>query len=110
MKGGIALRKPIATVRLDTSSSNVTTAAWQTLLAAAANLFGASGLDLFNPSGTTLLIALGAAASEQAMTLSIPPGGTGGIIPIEIKGGIRISLKAADTNMTSGLIVANFYA
>lgn len=110
MKGAVAIRKPVKTVTLDMSGANITTSAWVQILAAASNLYGCSAIEVFNPSGSSIQIATGAAASEVALPMTILPGGTSGPVPFEISGGKRISLKAIDANVTSGLFVINFFA
>lgn len=103
----VGLRKPVQTVTLDTSSGNITTSAYRQILAVLT--FACSGVEIFNPSGSSIKMAQGAAASEVDLPFTIIPGGTPGIVPLEMKAGARISLKAIDTNMTSGLFVINFY-
>lgn len=109
MKGSVAVRKPVQTVTLDTSGGNITTSAWKQLLTAALNLRACSEIEVFNPSGSSVQIAIGGAGSEVAYPFTILPGGTPGPVPFEIPGGQRISCKAIDANITSGLFVINFY-
>ncbi len=107
MKGAIALRKPVATVALDMSGTNVTTAAWATVIAA----LGAacSSLEIFNPSGSPMQIAIGAAGVEVAIPYTVLPGGSAAVLPVEIAKGVRISAKAYDTNVTAGRLIINFF-
>lgn len=107
MKNAIALRKPVQTVNLDMSGTNVTTAAYATLLAKASNLKSCSGIEIFNPSGSIIKIATGDAGSEVDLPYTILPGGTTGFLAAEIPVGVRISLKAIDTNVTAGRFVLN---
>ena len=107
MKGAAALRRAVATTTLEMGTTNVTTAAWATLLAAASNMNACSGLEIFNPSGSAMQIATGAAGSETTLPYTILPGGTTGFLAIEIPSGTRISLKAIDTNVAAGLFVLN---
>lgn len=110
MKGAIATRKPVQTATLDTSGGNITTAAWKTLVTAAANTRACSQLEVFNPSGSSVQIAVGSAGNEVAYPMTILPGGTPGPVTFEIPSGQRVSVKAIDANITSGLFVLNFYA
>jgi hypothetical protein len=100
--------KPVATARLDTGSSNVTSAAYVQLVAATSQPF--SNVEIFNPSGATLLIATGGAGSEVLIPYSILPGGSSILLPLNIAKGTRIALKAADTtSATAGLFVLNMF-
>jgi hypothetical protein len=110
MKGALAIRKPVQTAYLNTGSTNITTSAWVTLLAAASNLVAASAVEIFNPSGSTLIIALGAAGSEVAIPYTIIPGGTVVVLAMEIPAKTRVSVKAVDTTVSSGYMVFNEYA
>jgi hypothetical protein len=111
MKSGSPLRRASQTTVLDMSSTNVTTSAYATLLAAASNLYGCSGIEIFNPSGTAMIIALGAAGSEVAIPYTVLPGGTTGFIMFEINKGVRISLKGLSAgggaNVTTGAFILN---
>lgn len=109
MKGSVAVRKPVQTVTLVLSSNNITTSAWQTILAKASNLVACSEVEIFNPSGSSIQIAIGDAGLEKSFPFTILPGGTTGLVVMEIPRGQRISCKAVDANVTSGLFVLNFY-
>lgn len=111
MKGALALRKPVETLTLNLASTNITTSAWAEILAL--TTAACSAIEIFNPSGSTLMFSQGAAGQETIGTnlfpLSVLPGGTPGIIPIEIGKGKRLSMKAVDTTVSSGYLVINFY-
>lgn len=106
MKGAIALRKPVGTVCLDMSSTNVTTSAWATVLAALVQ--ACSAVECINQSGSPLLIALGAGGSEVAIPYTVPPGGSAVLIPVEMKNGARLSAKAVGTSVSAGYLIFNF--
>lgn len=94
--GGLSYKD---SVRNDYSVTPVTTGAWVELIAATA---GASkSILLFDSSGSTLELGVGAAASESRV-LIIPPGGFGGPIPLLIPAGARLSLRAISANATTG--------
>lgn len=101
-------RTPVATLRLDMSSTNITTSAWATLVASQ----GApvSAIEIFNGSASPMLIARGAAASEVAIPYTILPGGSSILLPIEIARGVRLSAKALGTSVTAGEFILNFFA
>lgn len=91
--------------RIDYSGTNVTTAAYVQLLASTSNTIGA--IEIFDSSGQTLLLAVGAAASEVDQIYVIPGGN--GRIPITIANGARVSLKAVTGTASTGYIDATFY-
>jgi hypothetical protein len=79
-------------------TASITTGAYTEVVASlSANV---KTLDIFNSTGEALYLATGAAGSESDKYI-IPPGGPG-IIPIRFKAGTRISVKAIDSNTTTG--------
>lgn len=98
-------RTIVTKVRNDYGSINVTTAAYTQLIAS----LGAEveEIEIFDSSGRTLVLAIGAAASEVDQ-LYIVPGGNGRI-PFKIAAGTRVAIKAVSANATAGEISANFY-
>jgi hypothetical protein len=88
------------------SSVNVTTGAYVTAIASLSNT--CSEIEIFDSSGETLKLAIGAAASEVDQILIFPGGN--GRIPLAIPAGTRISLRAVSANATVGEISINFYA
>lgn len=86
-------------------STNVTTAAYVQLVASttsATNL-----IEIFDSSGQTMILGVGAAASE-VVQLYIIPGGNGQV-PLSIPAGSRVAIKAQTATASSGYIVINFY-
>ena len=92
-----------APTRIDYTGSPVTTAAYTTLVASASAAI--KQLQIFDSSGQTLVLAIGAAASEVDQ-IYIPPGGT--IVNLAIPASTRISIKAVTANATSGYIAVTF--
>lgn len=92
-------------VRRDYSSSGVTTAAYVELVAALSN--ATSEIEIFDSSGQTMVLAVGAAASEVNQVYIIPGGN--GPIPLLIAAGARVSIKAISANASAGEITINFY-
>ncbi len=80
----------------------VTTGAWTQLIAATAAVINA--LMLFDSSGETLELGVGAALSE-ARVLLIPPGGIDGLVPLRIAAGVRLSVRAVSANTAGGNLV-----
>lgn len=65
-------------------------------------------IELFDSSGQTLYLAVGAAASEVNQLIIIPGGN--GQVSLSIPSGSRISLKATSTSATAGINVLNMYS
>lgn len=76
------------------ASGSVTSAAWTQLIASTAA--ECQGITVFDSSGVSVEIGVGAAASE-ARVLVVPPGGLNGFIPLRIPAGSRVSIKAIST-------------
>lgn len=89
----------------DYSSGNVTTAAYTTLVGSMPAQ--CSQVEIFDSSGQSLYLAVGAAASEQNKIIVVPGGN--GKVPLEVSAATRLSIKALTANATSGYIVINFY-
>lgn len=101
--------KPVATLKLDLSGSNITTVAWRELVASLSA--ACTAIEIYNPSGATLLLSTGAAGDEvnNVVPYTILPGGSGILLPQEIARGKRISAKAVDQDATSNWFVMNFF-
>lgn len=83
------------------SSTNVTTGAWVELIASTAN--ATSCITVFDSSGQTMEIGVGAAASETRQ-LIIPPGGLSGCVPLLIAQSARVSIRAISATASVGEI------
>lgn len=105
-------RKPSVTQSVDLSLTPITTAAWLQILATLGK--ACTAVEIFNPSGSTIMISKGLAGQEIALDNLIPyhilPGGSTILLPINLKSTDRISVKAIDANATSGLFTLNFFA
>jgi hypothetical protein len=87
------------------AGTNVTTSAYVELDAALnANV---SAIEIFDSSGETLLLALGAASGEVD-TLFIMPGGNG-FLNCALPKGARLSVKAVSGNATTGELTINLW-
>ncbi len=100
-----ASQSPVDKGRYDYSGGTVSTVAYTQLIAATAAT--ASQLEIFDSSGQTLVLAIGAALAEVDQ-LYIIPGGNGRI-PIQIPSGSRLSIKAVSANATVGECTVNLY-
>lgn len=85
-------------VRNDYSSTNVTTGAYVQLIASTSDT--TNQLYIFDSSGQTLFLAIGAAASEVNKAYIVPGGN--GELNLTIPSGSRVSVKAVSGNATSG--------
>lgn len=96
---------PIQRIRNDYSSTNVTTSAYVELDAA---LDGdITELEIFDSSGETLVLAIGASGSEVDQ-IYIMPGGNGKIECLLSKGA-RLAVKAVSGDATTGELTMNLY-
>jgi hypothetical protein len=98
--------KANAPVRNVYSSTNVTTGAYVQLVAstsAATNL-----VEVFDSSGQTMALAVGASSSE-VQQFYIFPGGNGQV-PLNIPSGSRVSIIAISATASVGEIDVNFYS
>lgn len=106
-----SLLKPVETIRVDMASTAITTAAW--LQISAALHLGACAMEVFNPSGSTMIMSQGPIGSEDAAVNLFPwtiiPGGTTGLVPLESHAGKPLSLKAVDADASLGILVVNIY-
>lgn len=90
-------------IRLVYSVTNVTTSAYVTLSASLP--IDISHLEIFDSSGQTMQIGVGASGSEQAKRI-IFPGGQG-MIPLSLRAGQRLAIKALSGTASSGEIDLN---
>jgi hypothetical protein len=95
-----------APYRNDYSSVNVTTAAYVTAVASLTS--ACTEIEIFDSSGQTMKLAVGAAASEVDQVFIFPGGN--GRIPLAIAAGTRISIRAVSGTANLGEIDINFYA
>lgn len=96
---------PLAAIRTDYSSTNVTTGAWVQLVAS----LGAatSGVEIFDSSGQTLLLGYGPSGQEVGQFIIFPGGN--GIVPFGFPAGVRVVIKALSGTASSGESDINFY-
>ena len=92
-------------VRNDYTTTNVTTGAYVQLIASTAAAYNA--IEIFDSSGQTLQLALGASGSEVNQFLIFPGGN--GRIPYTIAAASRVSVKAVSGTANVGELSINFY-
>jgi hypothetical protein len=88
------------------SSTPVTTAAYQQLLASTSA--SVNEVEIFDSSGETLILATGAIGVEVDQAYVFPGGN--GRIPLAIGSGVRVSVKAVSATASAGEIAINFYS
>lgn len=86
------------TVTFDTSS-------WLELIASVPQ--AVNYIELFDSTGFTARVGLGAASSEQDLFLDVPGGS--GFVPVKIDPGERVSIRAMTTPPAGAEFVFNFY-
>ena len=91
------------------ASTNLTTSAWTTVIAALTS--ACSAIEVFNPSGSPIQFALGAAGSEVAIPYTILPGGTTSFIPFEMTNKSRLSAEvvAGGSTISTGYLIVNLF-
>lgn len=97
--------KANAPVLNDYSSTPITSSAYVQLIASTSS--DVNEIEIFDSSGQTLYLAVGAASSEVNQII-ITPGGNGRVA-LAIPAGSRVSAKATSTSATSGILVINLY-
>jgi hypothetical protein len=106
IKSNTARLDYVGRVRLVYSSTNVTTGAWVQLLASV----GATAIkeiEIFDSSGETLELGVGASGSESVRVYVIPGGN--GKIPMQIAINTRLAIRAVSATANVGEIVVNLY-
>jgi hypothetical protein len=92
-------------VRNNYTTTSVTTTVYVQLVASIAS--AVKEIEIFDSSGESLVLALGASGSESDKVYVFPGGN--GRIPLQIAVGQRLSIKAVSANATSGELLINFY-
>jgi len=100
------VRNPVLKLRNVYSSTNVLTSAWVQLDADIDSSI--KELEIFDSSGETMKLGIGAAGSEVDL-VQIPPGGNEHRVPAYLSEGIRLAIRAVSANATVGEIVINGY-
>lgn len=98
-------RSKVSIVRNDYSSVNVTTSAYTQLIASTSAQI--NKIQIFDSSGQTMVLAVGAAASEVDQ-IYIFPGGNGDV-ELLIPAGSRVSVKAVSATADSGELIINCF-
>lgn len=103
-RGEIGIRGPVGVpVVLDTTGTNVTSAAWVTFLAAASMLAACSAVQVHNTGSQPIKLGAGAAAAEVDTGLLFPIG-VSILVPIELKKGVRLAVRSMGATQSSGFL------
>jgi hypothetical protein len=97
---------PINFERIDMSSDNINTSAYLEVFSTI-GLVAAKRMQVFLSSGTPILLAFGAAASEVDKKIVVP--GENVVYDFDIPAGTRVSAKAIGSNITSGQLIINLF-
>ena len=92
-----------APVYNDYTSTNITTGAYVQLVASTTNTI--NNIHIFDSSGQTMILAVGAPGSEVNQVYVQPGGDT---FTLRIPAGSRISYKALTANATAGYLIMSF--
>lgn len=105
----ILAHRPYGTIPNNLATNPITAAAWAVLSASLP--FPACAIEIFNPSGSTIQLSIGAAGLEAANLIpyTILPGGSSIFLPMELKKGVRLSAKAIDADANAGYFTMNFF-
>lgn len=99
---------PVHSVRINFESSNVGTGAYVELEDSMTK--PCSYMTIFYTGEAVLKLATGAVSTESDIPVLIPPGGIPGVlVPINISGSARVSIKAVDKTANMGELILNFF-
>jgi hypothetical protein len=99
-------RTAVDTARHSYSSTPVNTTNWQQLIASTSGAI--RRVEIFDSSGQTLELGVGAPGSEVRQILIFPGGN--GVVPLTIASGARVSVRAVSATANEGEISINFYS
>ena len=69
----------------------------------------ATALEIFDSSGSTMELAVGAAGQQKSLGFLIPPGGDTIMVPCTLAKGALLWARAKDANATTGELIVNLY-
>lgn len=95
-----------APVALDTSSTNITSAAWVELVASPA--YACSAVLVHNSGSQPIKVGKGAAAAEVDAGLVLPIG-VSAYVPFVVKKGQRLSLRSLGATQSTGIITLSCF-
>lgn len=102
--GAIGVRSPVgAPVVLDTSGTNVTSAAWVQYVTAANMLYACSAIQIHNTGSQPIKMGVGAAAAEQDTGIIFPIG-VSILLPVALKKGVRLAVRSMGSTQSAGFL------
>lgn len=110
MSRNLLARKPVATFQHNYFVTNVPTSAWVELITATSEPFDA--VEIFSATGSIILLSTGSAGQEDdnQVPYTILPGGSGILLPYNLRKGARLSAKALDITAAKGYLILNFFS
>lgn len=108
--GAIGIRKPVpvAPIVLNTSSTNVTSAAWVELATAVNRTFACSAVQVHNTGAQPIKLGMGAAASETEVGLLFPIG-VSILVPVVLPKSVRLAVRSMGSTQSSGLLTLSCF-
>ena len=98
---------PVFKIERNCSTDNIATNAWAELEDSVPG--DAQVMEVFNGSGSILMLAIGSSGAESELPVDIFPGGNSVPIRCPFYAGQRITAKALDVAATTGYLILNFY-
>lgn len=98
--------KPLGFVRIDMSSTSITTSAYLQAFASVGST-AVKRIQIFSATGTPILLAFGAASSEVDQKIIVP--GENLAYDFDVPSSTRLSVKAIGSNITSGQLIINLF-
>lgn len=95
----------VSTVRNDYTSTGLNTVAWTQLVASLGS--DVNEIEIFDSSGSVIEFGVGASGTESRQFF-VMPGGSGRFSCLLNKG-MRLSLRAVDTNANTGQVCINLW-
>ena len=117
-------RRPVWTLQYNISTGNITTSAWQQVLASIP--YACTSLEIFCSGGSIMQFSIGTPGNELKGILpyTILPGGSSIFLPFEtspdklvpgslpngLRKGLPLTCKAVDQSSTAGYLIINAFA
>lgn len=106
---------PVGWIRNNYATTNVPqSSTWTALINSATSAqakvpSGATAIEVFDSSGSTMELAVGASGAQLSLNFLIPPGGDTILVPVPLTGGALLWARAKDSSASTGELVLNFY-
>lgn len=109
MSRQLLARRPVARLRIDYFVLNIVTGSWTEILSATTQPFDA--VEIFSATASIIELSTGELGQENSSIVPyyILPGGSGILLPYNLKKGARLSARAVDTAALKGNLILNFF-